>query len=163
MNSSWLRLRLAVALVSLATSSMPPLFMCEPASFAAITEQKRSSEKTSSRQQRDEESPTRPRTIAKTDFQHTSAGGPTIRVALLTDVTTVSLACASGLIVNRGPDGSAIGKRTSDGSLRVELRQQFDPVASSERVASAFRVVVSYSHDSRVARNLADELKQRFF
>src|SRR5262245_20727266 len=167
MNTNWLRLRLAFALVSLASGSVPQLFLFGPTSLAAVAPaQKQSSKETSSHHNRqpDKKGLTRPRAIPKSDApQYSSGGGPTIRVALLTDVTTVSLGCASGLIVNRGPEGTDIGKGISGGSLRVELRQQFEPVASNERVASVFHVVVSYSHDSRVARNLADELKQRFF
>ena len=97
--------------------------------------------------------------------RYDSPDGPIIRIALMTDVTTVTLSCALGLMVNRASSSFDEGKRVPGGSLRVELSQQTDssPAAPIETSAGAYRVIVRYSYESRVARNLSDELKKKFF
>ena len=92
-----------------------------------------------------------------------SPDGPIIRVALMTDVTSVTLSCASGLTVNRTSAGLEDGQRVASGSLRVELSQHSEPVREVESSPAAYRVIVRYSYESRVARNLVDELKKKFF
>src|SRR6185436_12129715 len=50
-----------------------------------------------------------------------SPDGPIIRIALMTDVTSVTLSCPSGLTINHTSDRFEQGKRISNGSVRVEL------------------------------------------
>ena len=98
-------------------------------------------------------------------IDYASPDGPIIRVALMTDLTTVTLSCALGLMVNRASSSFDEGKRVPGGSLRVELSQQSDsgPAAPIQTSAAAYRVIVRYSYESRVARNLVEDLKKKFF
>jgi len=90
--------------------------------------------------------------------QHSSSElGPVIRVALMTDVTSVSISSSNDLIVHRQEEKDGDGKKIG-GSLRAELRQRAAP--SSE---SVYRVQVATTSESRRARTLSDELKKHFF
>jgi len=93
---------------------------------------------------------------------HASPDGPMIRIALMTDVTSVTLSCASGLSVNRLGAGFSEAKRISSGTLRVELSAHKDAVTSVDS-SPAYGVIVRYVNESRVARNLSEELKKLFF
>jgi peptidoglycan hydrolase-like amidase len=66
-------------------------------------------------------------------------------------------------MVNRGAEFTGEGRNVPGGSLRVELRQQSDVEVPVESGAAAYRVIVRYTYDSRVAKNLVDELKKKFF
>ncbi len=116
-------------------------------------------------QQNDDKGLTRPRRAdAQTDVvQYPPAAGPIIRVALITDVSSIALSSSSGLIVRRATTSLDEGKTISNGSLTVELRQQPEPVASRQSIAAAYRVSVGSSTESRGARKLVDELKKKFF
>ena len=81
----------------------------------------------------------------------------------MTDVTSVTLSCASGLTINQTSARFEQGKRISNGSVRVELSQYSAPPLAVEPAAEAYQVVVRYSYESRVARHLSDELKKKFF
>jgi len=85
-----------------------------------------------------------------------------VRIALMTDVASVDLSCASGLRLRRAGEFGD-GQRISTSSLRVEARPRFSAPAPVEMKASPYRVSVGSSLDARGARKLADELKQRFF
>jgi len=90
--------------------------------------------------------------------QHSSSEiGPIIRVALMTDVTSVSLSSSTDLIVHREGKDAGDGKKIA-GSLRAELRQRAAP-----SVESVYRVQVAITSESRRARTLSDELKKHFF
>ena len=93
---------------------------------------------------------------------YASADGPIIRVALMIDVSTVALSSSADLIVRRAATGFE-GTRISGGSLRVEMRQQTEPVVPLQSGVSAYRVSVGSSIESRGARKLLDELKKKFF
>src|SRR5207249_1533468 len=94
---------------------------------------------------------------------YASADGPIIRVALMTDVSSVALSSSSGLIVRRATTGFDEGNRISGGSLRVEMRQQSEPVVPLRPSVAAYRVSVGSSIESRGARKLLEELKKKFF
>ncbi|MEN3333851.1 MAG: stage sporulation protein [Blastocatellia bacterium] len=99
--------------------------------------------------------------------------GPFIRVALMTDVTDVTLNSSSGFIVLRSGtrrDAEKIARRP----VRFEIRQQLvrPPAATprdtlpardmAEPSGSEYRVEVGTVGDMRQARKVMDELKQRF-
>ena len=82
--------------------------------------------------------------------QHSSSEiGPIIRVALMTDVTSVSLSSSTDLIVHREGKDAGDGRKIG-GSLRAELRQRAAP-----SVESVYRVQVAITSESRRARTLA--------
>lgn len=101
----------------------------------------------------------RPRRVdAQTDAQHSSYElGPIIRVALLTDVTSVSLSSSNDLVVHRQGEKDSDVKKIG-GLLRAELRQRAAP-----SVESVYRVQVATTSEPRRARTLSDELKKHFF
>jgi stage II sporulation protein D len=116
-------------------------------------------------QQSDDKGLTRPRRADTQSevVQYESTGGPIIRVALMTDVSSIALRSSSGLTVRRATTGLDEGKNISNGSLTVELRQQPEPVAPHQSTVAAYRVSVGSSTESRGARKLVDELKKKFF
>lgn len=164
-----MRRRLAFALALVVSGCAQLLSLVEAEAFAAVLRSQnqsaaRSKERASqnNRQSEDKSFTRSRRAEPATDVvQYASPNGPIIRVALMTNVTTVTLGCSSGLMVNRGSFDE--GKRVLGGSLRVELSQQSDPVAPAGSTVAAHRVLVRHSYDSRVARNLAAELKKKFF
>jgi peptidoglycan hydrolase-like amidase len=83
--------------------------------------------------------------------------GPIIRVALMTDVASVSLSSSNDLVVHRQEEKDGDGKKIG-GSLRAELRRRAAP-----SVESVYRVQVATTSESRRARTLSDELKKHFF
>jgi SpoIID/LytB domain protein len=171
-RSSRLKRRLAFALAIIVSGCMQIVLLIEPNSFAAVlSAQKQSASSSNDRranqksQQSDDKGLTRPRRAeAQIDVvQYASAGGPIIRVALMTDVSSIALSSSSGLIVRRATTGLDEGKNISNGSLTVELRQQPEPVAPLQSAVAAYRVSVGSSTESRGARKLVDELKKNFF
>ncbi|HSO75564.1 MAG TPA: SpoIID/LytB domain-containing protein [Blastocatellia bacterium] len=99
---------------------------------------------------------TRQRTVG--DSAQAKASEPLVRIALMTDVTSVVVSSRSGVVVNRSPGASRDDKKTS-GPLRIELRQPSPLVASS---APVYRISVRSTDDPRRARKLADDLGRRF-
>jgi SpoIID/LytB domain protein len=171
-RSSRLRRRLAFALAIIVSGCTEIVSLVEANPFAAvIPAQKQSASNSNDRrasqknQQSDDKGFTRPRRAeAQTEVvQYASADGPIVRVALMTDVYSVALSSSSDLIVRRTTTGFDEGNRISDGSLRVELRQQPEPVAPLQSSVAAYRVSVGSSIESRGARKLVDELKKKFF
>ncbi|MFL6276731.1 MAG: SpoIID/LytB domain-containing protein [Blastocatellia bacterium] len=101
--------------------------------------------------------------------------GPLIRVALMTDVTDVTLSSSSGFIVLRNGarrDAEKIARQ----AVRFEIRQQLvrqpataapsDDRRSTHDINEAsrddYRVEVGTVTDARQARKVVDDLKQRF-
>jgi len=101
--------------------------------------------------------------------------GPFIRVALMTDITDVTLSSSSGFIVLRTGarrDAEKIARRP----VRFEIRQQLvrSPASAAPRDAepsardraevahSQYRIEVGTVSDMRQARKVMDDLKQRF-
>jgi peptidoglycan hydrolase-like amidase len=95
--------------------------------------------------------------------RYESPEGPIIRVALMTDVTSASVSCSSGLVVKRSSEGSEPGGEVSIGSLRVELRKQPGAIATLPSGAAGYRVFVGSSSEARNARKLEERLKLEFF
>lgn len=164
------RLALGLALI-VSNSTQIVLLVGSNGTTAVLAAQKQSASNSNDRranqksQQSDDKSLTRPRRAeAQIDVvQYDSAGGPIIRVALMTDVSSIALSSSSGFIVRRATTGLDEGKNISNGSLTVELRQQPEPVAPLQSTVAAYRVSVGSSTESRGARKLVDELKKSFF
>jgi peptidoglycan hydrolase-like amidase len=140
-----------------------------PAAFAqqSLSEDRRADQRDDSVSQ----SVSRPRRIDP-DRQYDD-DGPLIRVALVTDVTDVTISSSSGFIVLRSGtrrDAERIARRP----LRFEIRQQLvrqttaprdtEPQArdTAEPARREYRVEVGTVSDVRQARKVMDELKQRF-
>ena len=160
------RLALSLALIVSNTTHIVILAGSKPAAVPAAQKTSASGSKDSvaqKSQQNDEKSFTRPRRAeAKTEvLQYASAGGPIIRVALMTDIASITLSSSSGLIVRRATTALDESKNISSGSLKVELRQQ--PVPPLQTSVAVYRVGVGSTFESRGARKLLDELKKNFF
>jgi len=93
---------------------------------------------------------------------YVSPDGPIIRVALFTDVGSVSVSASSGLIVSRSIEEFADGEKISSGSLRIELRRtgESKPLVSN---SSEYSVFVGSSVEAANARKIEDRLKLEFF
>lgn len=163
---------MAFALAIIVSGCTEIVSLVEAYAFAAvIPAQKQSASNSNDRrasqknQQSDDKGLTRPRRAeAQTEVvQYASADGPIVRIALMTDVSSVALSSSSDLIVRRATTGFDEGKRISGGSLRVELRQQSERVVPVPSSVAAYRVSVGSSIESRGARKLLDELKKNFF
>jgi peptidoglycan hydrolase-like amidase len=144
--------------------------------FLTVFAQRAASEASASRadQAYDASNPSasRPRRI-DADRQYDD-DGPFIRVALMTDVTDVTLSSSSGFIVLRSGtrrDAEKIARRP----VRFEIRQQLvRPHAAAPRdderpardrteaARSEYRIEVGTVSDMRQARKVMDDLKQRF-
>lgn len=115
----------------------------------------------------DDTSFTRPRRIetptTSTQKYPSSSEGPMIRVALMTDVSTVSVTSSYPMTVRRTDKDSDAAKRIDGGSMRVELRRG---AGSPETIASSgtsYTVRATTLSDERKARKLVQELKKKFF
>lgn len=164
--------RLALSLALIVSNSIQIILLVgSNRTAAALAAQKQSASSSNDRrtnqksQQNDDGGLTRPRRAeAQTEaVRYASATGPIIRVALMTDVSSIALSSSSGLIVRRTPTELDEGKNIANGSLTVELRQQPEPVPPLRSTLGAYRVSVGSSTESRGARKLADELKKKFF
>ena len=98
----------------------------------------------------------RPRTVAASNEKRPNE--PVVRIALMTDVTSISLSSDSGLVVSRSSPGTRVDK-IANGSLRVELREPSRVAASGGPV---YRIAVESTDDTRRARKLAEELTKKF-
>lgn len=149
MNRSRLRRRLSFALAFTLSGCAQFLTLAKTEAFA--TTQKDTSYARSSRTQQ------------QLDFApYDSPDGPIIRVALMTDVTSASVDCSSGLIISGLSEGFGRGEKASIGSLRVELRKQ-PGSATPPSSGAGYRVFVGSSSEARNARKLEDRLKLEFF
>jgi stage II sporulation protein D len=103
------------------------------------------------------------RTQQRTDSpSYVSPDGPMIRVALFTDVGSVSVSASSGLLVSRSIEEFADGEKISNGPLRIELRRtdESNPLVSN---SGAYSVFVGSSVEAANARKIEDRLKLEFF
>lgn len=170
-RSSRLRRRLAFALAIVVSGCSQIVLLVEANPFAAVRAGQRPSASNSNYRasqknlESDDRSFVRPRRAeAQIDvIQYASAGGPIIRVALMTDVSSIALSSSSGLTVRHATTGLDKGKNISNGSLTVELRQQGEAAAPLQSTVAAYRVGVGSSTESRGARKLVDELEKKFF
>jgi peptidoglycan hydrolase-like amidase len=150
MNRSRLRHRLSFALTFTLSGCAQFLIFVSTDTFATT--------------QKDTSYARSPRTQQRLDFaSYDSPDGPIIRVALMTDVTSASVSCSSGLVVNRSSKGLEQGEKVSIGSVRVELRKQPGTIATLPSSAARYRVFVGSSSEARNARKLEDRLKLEFF
>jgi peptidoglycan hydrolase-like amidase len=92
---------------------------------------------------------------------YASAEGPIVRVALMTDVSSISISCASGLVIKRSGE-EVRAEKTSLSALRVELRRQSAPDAPLPSSAARYAVFVGSSSEARNARKIEDRLKLEF-
>ncbi|HXI89647.1 MAG TPA: SpoIID/LytB domain-containing protein [Blastocatellia bacterium] len=171
-RSGRLRRRVAFSLAIIVSGCTEMVSLVEASPFAtAIPAQKQSASNSNDRratqknQQSDDKDLTRPRRAeGQTEAAHyASADGPIVRVALMTDVSSVALSSSSDFIVRRAATGFDEGTRISGGSLRVEMRQHPEPVVPLRSSVATYRVSVGSSIESRGARKLLDELKKKFF
>ena len=150
MNRSRLRRRLSFALAFTLSGCAQFLIFVNTSTFAMT--------------QQDTSYAGSPRTQQRLDFaSYDSPDGPIVRVALMTDVTSASVSCSSGLVVSRSSEGFEQGEKVSIGSLRVELRKQPGTIATIPSSAARYSVFVGSSSDARNARKLEDRLKLEFF
>lgn len=99
-----------------------------------------------------------------------SAEGPIVRIALMTDVTSISISSStssstsssSGLIIDHANEGFR-SQKLSLSSLRIELRKQGRSSAPAPSTAARYSVFVGSSSDARNAQKLEDRLKREFF
>ncbi|HSV24770.1 MAG TPA: hypothetical protein VLJ17_17280, partial [Xanthobacteraceae bacterium] len=132
MNRSRLRRRLSFALAFTLSGCAQFLLFAKTDTFA--TTQKDTSYARSSRTQQ------------RLDFApYDSPDGPIIRVALMTDVSSASVGCSSGLIINRSSEGFG-SEKVSIESLRVELRKQ-PGSATPPSSGAGYRVFVGSSSE----------------
>jgi stage II sporulation protein D len=101
--------------------------------------------------QGDDSSPTRPRRVGA-GKQGDDADGPIIRVGLMTDVTSASLACSTGLMIRR-PADDRDGRNTASAAVRVEVRQ---PPAADSREA-VYRPKAARPSESRTMPDVNDK------
>lgn len=150
--------RLASGIAFIVSGCVQVSLLVAPVSFAGQSKPLQERAKpTSSRS--DNASFDRPRRVETQSVKKDSSPelGPIIRVALMTDVTSVSLSSSNDLIVRRADKNTDDAKKIA-GSMRAELRQRAAP-----SVESVYRVQVATTSESRRARTLSDELKKHFF
>jgi len=154
---------LAFALVIIASGLAQTANLVEAISATLPLQSSSNSKKTSQRNESDETDVTRPRRAAQqvNSEQSSSALGPIIRVALMTDVESVAVTCTSGLTVRSQPNTAA--REISSGSLSVKLGKQFDQTTHQRRATTAYRVSVGSSTESKHARKVMDQLKKKYF
>ncbi|MEK6301866.1 MAG: SpoIID/LytB domain-containing protein [Acidobacteriota bacterium] len=152
-----LRLSVALALVLLASGFADSVLLTASAAqnSAASSKTKNSvSEETS-----------RPRSVTANEKRPAE---PVVRIALMTDQTSVSLSSDSGLVVSRSSPGARddrianglLGAQASlPAAIRIELREPSRAAASR---APAYRIAVESTDDLRHARKLAGELTSKF-
>ena len=127
--------RLALTLALLVSNSTQIVLLGESNRAAvALAAQKPSTSNSNDRraqkkQQNDDTIATRPRrAAAETEaVQNASPSGPIIRIALMTDVSSIALSSPTGLTVRGDSTTDVEGKNIPNGSLLVELRQQPEP------------------------------------
>ena len=170
-RSSRVARRLAICVTLLVSNYSQVLFIGLSLPVRALTAQKpitkgsnRSGAEQSTRRDGDG-SLTRPRRVDEAQNPDVSqqARGPIIRVALMTDVSSLSLNSPSPLIVRYEVAGRIQSETIPNGQLTIECRQQRRKIEPLLSTTSIFRVSVGSSNDIREARKLLDELKKKFF
>jgi peptidoglycan hydrolase-like amidase len=92
-----------------------------------------------------------------------TAKGPIIRVALMADVSSLSLSSSYPLTLRYSVAGRIQSKNIYNGPLTIELRQRRGEVEPVVSTTTTYRVSVGSSNESRDARKLLDELKKKYF
>ncbi|HSB09077.1 MAG TPA: SpoIID/LytB domain-containing protein [Blastocatellia bacterium] len=167
-RSRRLRLRLVFALAIIVSGRGQMVALVEPDDVgSAVPPQatSRSENTASQKNQQLDERLTRPRRTETQNgaVKYTSPEGPIIRVALMTDVSSIALSSSSGLQVRRAVNGFDQARASPNETLTIQLRQRPDPVVTLETDVAVYRVCVGSSRESLGARKLADELKRNFF
>lgn len=93
--------------------------------------------------------------------------GPIVRVALMTDVSSITLSSSSGFTLLRYDQNKRDAEKIADRPLRIELRQQSVPLdspapAREQTGANEYRVEVGSVSNMVEARKVMDELGKRF-
>jgi len=150
--------RLASGIAFIVSGCVQISLLVAPVSFAGQSRSSQERAKPNS-SRNDDPSFDRPRRVETQSVKKDSSPelGPIIRVALMTDVTSVSLSSSTDLVVHREGKDAGDGKKIA-GSLRAELRKQVAP-----SLESVYRVQVATTSEYRRARTLSDELKKHFF
>jgi SpoIID/LytB domain protein len=124
----------------------------------------------------------RPRRIdlASRENSRNAEDGPVIRVALMTDVSSVTLGSSSGLTALRSVESKPDGEKIASHPVRIELKQhlaRIEPNAPAREPSddankdvankgvenkSEYRVEVGSVSDMLEARKVIDDLKKRF-
>ena len=86
---------------------------------------------------------------------------PIIRVALVTDVSSATLACASGLVVRKASANEGDGPAPLVRQIRVEV-SQLESKPEAKRRKSTYQIYVSSFEDASRARRLASELQRKY-
>lgn len=154
---------LAFALVIIASGLAPTANLVEAISANMPLQSSSTSKKASPKKEGGDEDVSRPRRAEPPvdTNQSQSALGPIIRVALMTDVESVSV-ISSGALILRSQSNTA-AKEISSGSLSVKLRKQFDRTTHKHQATIAYRVSVGSSTESKHARKEMDQLKKKYF
>jgi SpoIID/LytB domain protein len=162
--------RLALALAIIISGCSQIVFLIDSNTFAAERPgQKTSPNPNDPASQKTRESDktifARPRRVEQPldAIQYASDGEPVIKVALMTDVSSITLTSPAGLNVRRGTTTLDEGRSILNGSLTVELRQQPEQVAPLRPAVAEYRISVGSATESRDARKLQDQLKKHFF
>lgn len=164
-RSRRLRIRLVFALAIILSGCGRIVALVEPGCFTTAQGTFRSENTASQKGQQVDARVTRPRRTEPHNEQvkYTSPDGPIIRVALLTDVSSIALSSSSGLLVRRAINGFDQATASASETVTIQLRQRPDPVAAPETDVAVYRVCAGSSSESQGARKLVDELKRNFF
>jgi peptidoglycan hydrolase-like amidase len=133
--------------------------------LAATKQSESTTRRPESRAENDDRSFSRP---SRVDQQQDSKRdqtpkGPIIRVALMTDVSSLSVSSPSSIILRHSVAGRLQSKNISTGQLTIELRKYRGEPTPVESTTTTYRISVGSSSDSRDAQKLLDELRKRFF
>lgn len=164
-RSKRLRRSLSLALTFILCGCAAPFLPTAANSFAAsMPGQKQTSRDRAGNRENDDDTFARPRRIEPQSGAagHGSAEGPIIRVALVTNVTSVTVGSSSGMILRRA-ENARDSKKIASGSLRVELRRQREPAKALRHNQPELCVRAATRREARDARKIADELKKKFF
>ena len=113
------------------------------------------------RQSSNEQDYSRPRRIDQGE------DGPIVRVALMTDVSSIMLGSSSGFTLLRYDQNKRDAEKIADHPLRIELRQQsvrLDPPAPAREQINKneYRVEVGSVSNMTEAHKVIDDLSKRF-
>lgn len=164
-RSRRLRIRLVFALAIILSGCGQIVALVEPGYFTRAQGFQNSENTASQKNQQLDERVTRPRRTEPNNelVKYTSPEGPIIRVALMTDVSSIALSSSSGLLVRRAINSFDQVTASASETLTIQLRQRPDRAATLETDVAAYSVCAGSSRESQGARKLADELKRNFF
>jgi SpoIID/LytB domain protein len=149
MNRTLLRPSLSLALASILSGCVEFIVYVDAATRVPISQEARHAQDHRTQQRID-------------SLSFDSPDGPIIRVALFTDVGSVSISAASDLMVSRSIEEFGEGEKIASGPLRIELRKtgESKPLVSNRGEYSVF---VGSSFEVGSARKVEDRLKLEFF